>query len=153
MKKYYLPVALVGMILGMSALGCGQNHSLKGKVTYKDGTPITVGMVNFESATSLSRGTIQPDGSYTVGTLKDTDGIPQGTYKVYITGAEVPKEAGSSQRNQKVVLDSMGQPIPTMTGSRQLVDRKYMTASTSPITCEVPAEKNSFDIIVEPPVY
>jgi len=52
-----------------------------------------------------------------------------------------------------VRLDSMGQPIQQMVGFRQLVDRKYMTASTSPITCEVPVEKNQFDIVVEPPIY
>ena len=149
--KCYLHIVLVGMMMGMSAWGCSQNYSLKGKVTYQDGTPITTGMVNFESDTSLSRGRIRSDGSYTVGTHKDTDGIPKGKYKVYITGAEVPRETGQSQRNQRV--DAMGNPIQMMVGFRQLVDRKYMTAGTSPVTCEVPTEKNRFDIIVEPPVY
>ena len=150
MNKYYSQIVFVAIFLGMAVVGCGQNHSLKGKVTYKDGTPITTGLVNFESGISLSRGRIQPDGSYTVGTLKDTDGIPKGTYKVYITGAEVPNE---TQGNTRVTLDSMGNPIQQMVGYRQLVDRKYMTAGTSPITCEIPAEKNHFEIIVEPPVY
>ena len=149
--KCKLPIILIVMLLGVSALGCGKNCSLKGKVTYKDGTPITAGMVNFDSGTSLSRGKIQSDGSYTVGTLKDTDGIPKGTYKVYITGAEVPKETNQNQKNQR--LDAMGNPIQSMVGFRQLVAREYMNASTTPITCEVPVAKNRFDVIVEPPVY
>jgi len=148
--KSRLSIVLVGIFLGMSVLGCNRNCPLKGKVTYQDGTPITAGMVNFASDTSLSRGKIRPDGSYTVGTLKDADGIPKGTYKVYITGAEVPKETDQN-RNQGV--DAMGNPIPTMVGFRQLVDRKYMTTSSTPITCEVPREKNRFDFTVEPPVY
>ena len=147
--KCYLSIVF-GMVLGMSALGCGQNHSLQGKVTYEDGTPITAGFVNFSSDTSLSRGKIRSDGSYVVGTLKDTDGIPQGTYKVYITGAEVAMETAQSQRPR---VDAMGNPIQTMAAYRKLVHPKYMTTSTTPITCEIPAEKNRFDIIVEPPVY
>lgn len=148
--RCYLPLVLAVMILVMSSLGCGKNHQLKGTITYKDGTPITTGMVNFDSGTSISRGKIQSDGSYTVGTLKDKDGIPKGTYSVYITGAEVGLESG---KNQRVRVDSMGNPIPIMAGHRQLVDRKYMNASTTPIQCEVPAAKNRFDFIVEPPVY
>jgi hypothetical protein len=153
MKKFYTQIVFAVILLGISVLGCGQNYSLKGKVTYKDGTPITVGMVNFESDKSLSRGRIQSDGSYVVGTLKDSDGIPKGTYKVYITGAEVPRETSQTSENNRVRLDAMGNPIQTMVGFRQLVDRKYMTVGTSPVTCEVPAEKNRFDIIVEPPIY
>ena len=148
--KCCLPIVLVGVVLVMSASGCGQNHQLKGQVTYQDGTPVTVGMVNFESGTSLSRGRIQPDGSYTVGTLGNKDGIPKGTYKVYITGAEVPRETGQNQTSR---VDTMGNPIQTMVGFRQLVDRKYMTAGNTPITCEVPVVKNRFNVIVEPPVY
>jgi len=150
MKKFYSHIVFAAIFFGMAVLGCGQNHSLKGKVTYKDGTPVTAGIVNFESDKSLSRGTIQPDGSYTVGTHKDKDGIPKGTYKVYITGAEVPNE---TQKSGPVKLDVMGNPIQQMVGYRQLVDRKYMTADNSPITCEIPVENNYFDIIVEPPAY
>ncbi|MCL2622820.1 MAG: hypothetical protein FWD31_04050 [Planctomycetaceae bacterium] len=147
--KCYLQMVFVATVLGVAALGCGNNYQLKGKITYEDGTPIPVGMVHFDSGTSLSRGRIQSDGSYTVGTLKNTDGIPKGTYKVYITGAEVAMETDT--RVQR--MDAMGNPMPTMAGYRQLVDRQYMNASTTPITCVVPVEKNRFDFTVEPPVY
>jgi len=149
--KRYLPV-FVGMVLGMSVGGCGNgNYPLQGKITYEDGTPITAGMVNFDSGTSLSRGKIRPDGSYVVGTLKDSDGIPKGSYKVYITGAEAAMETDSSANSQKV--DAMGNPMATMAAYRKLVHPKYMTTSQTPIACEVPVEKNRFNIIVEPPVY
>lgn len=150
--KSSLPFVFIGAVLGITVLGCGTgNYPLKGKITYADGTPITAGMVNFASETSLSRGKIQPDGSYVVGTLKDSDGIPKGSYKVYITGAEVAMETDPSKNPSRV--DAMGNPVQTMAAYRKLVHPKYMTASQSPIACEVPIEKNHFDIIVEPPVY
>jgi len=149
--KCYLPLVFVGLAIGMSVLGCGTgNVPLKGKITYADGTSINAGMVNFASETSLSRGKIQPDGSYTVGTLKDGDGIPKGVYKVYITGAEVAMDADSSKTSRK---DSMGNPVQTMAAYRKLVHPKYMTTSQSPISCAIPVENNRFDIVVEPPVY
>ena len=149
--KYHLPLIFIGLILLMSALGCSQNYPLKGKITYADGTPITAGMVNFASETSLSRGKIQSDGSYVVGTLKDGDGLPKGSYKIYITGAEVAMEAKPPKGVQKV--DSMGKPVATLAAYRKLVHPKYMTTEQTPLTCDVPVEKNRFDIIVEPPVY
>ena len=149
--KYNLPTVFFGVLLVISVLGCGTNYPLSGKVTYEDGTPITAGMVNFESDGSLSRGKIQPDGSYVVGTLKESDGIPKGKYKIYITGAEVAMETDPSKNPQR--FDSMGNPVETMAAYRKLVHPKYMTTSQSPLTCEIPAEKNRFDIIVEPPVF
>jgi len=154
--KGYLPMIIIGAVLGMSAWGCGKSHyPLKGKITYADGTPVTAGMVNFDSGTSLSRGKIQSDGSYAVGTLKDRDGIPKGSYKIYITGAETAMETDPAKNPpmNPSMVDSMGNPMQTMAAYRKLVHPKYMTASQSPLSCEVPAEKNRFDIIVEPPIY
>ena len=149
--RRYLSLVFIGAVLGMSASGCSKNFSLTGKVTYEDGTPITAGMLNFESDSSLSRAKIQPDGTYVVGTLKEADGIPKGSYKIYITGAEVAIETDSSRIPQR--FDAMGNPVPTMAAYRKLVHPKYMTTSQSPLSCEVPAKNNRFDFIVEPPVF
>ncbi|MDR3109089.1 MAG: hypothetical protein LBU65_05295 [Planctomycetaceae bacterium] len=131
----------------LTLTGCVTNIPLKGKVTYKDGTPVTKGTLNFSSEKLLSRAKIQSDGSYVVGTLKETDGIPKGTYKVYISGAEEAIES----KTTTIEKDSMGNPVSSMATYRQLVDRKYMTAESTPLMCDVPAPNNRFDIIVEKP--
>jgi hypothetical protein len=129
-------------------IGCGKNVPLQGKVLYDDGTPITVGMVNFTTDKNLSRGKIQPDGSYAMGTKKEKDGLPPGIYKIYITGAEIPIEP---KEKPEVQLDENEQPVAQMPRYQQLVGKEYMTASTTPLTCEVPVNGNSFDIIVKKP--
>ena len=134
------------MVLLSFCVGCGANVPLRGKVLDQEGNPITVGTVNFSSAQGLSRGKIQSDGSYTVGTLKDTDGLPPGTYKVYVTGAEIalpPKGPAP--------LDLMGQPIQQMGSFQKLVATKYTTEGSTPLTCEVPVKGNQYDVIVEKP--
>ncbi len=142
MKKYHF---LLGLVLLFSA-GCSGNVSLSGKVVDTEGNPITVGMVNFTSDKGLSRGKINADGSYTIGTLKDKDGLPPGKYKVYVTGAEVPMASKGPAR-----VDAMGQPVPQMAGFQKLVATKYTTEKDTPLTCEVPAKGNKFDVIVEKP--
>ena len=147
-KRFY--VILFAAVCLLLVAGCGNNVPLRGKVLDQEGNPITVGMVNFSSEKGLSRGKIQPDGSYTVGTLNQTDGLPPGTYKVYITGAEiaVPKEPPKGPQR----LDSMGRPIQQMMVSTQkLVAKQYMTEADTPLTCEVPVKGNRFDVIVEKP--
>ncbi|GHT16548.1 hypothetical protein FACS1894189_0500 [Planctomycetales bacterium] len=79
---------------------------------------------------------------------KETDGIPNGTYKVYITGAEEGIESLNRVVREK---NSMGEPVTRMPQYRQLVDQKYMTAQSTPLTCDVLAPNNRFDITVEKP--
>ncbi|MDR1958648.1 MAG: hypothetical protein LBQ54_06350 [Planctomycetaceae bacterium] len=138
------------IFLGMTVFpGCGSNIPLSGKIIYEDGTPLKTGMLNFASETTLSRAKIQPDGSYVVGTSKEKDGLPEGKYKVYITGAEEAVEP----KNAPVKYDSMGTPVTVMGRYRQLVNRKYLTADKTPLVCDVPAPKNRFDITIEKPDY
>ena len=145
-QNYWL---LTVLFFGLLATGCGRNVPLQGKVMYEDGTPITVGMVHFASETVLARGAIRPDGTFVVGTLHQADGLPPGEYKVYILGAE--EMVPGSMRDLGV--DSMGVPIQSMPAFQQLVDRKYMSADQTPLTCTVPAPGNRFDIIVERPAH
>ena len=148
MKFHFTCLTLLLIFVAFSC-GCNKNPPLKGKVTYDDGTPLTAGFLNFSSEKSMSRAKIRPDGTYTVGTLKETDGIPAGTYKVYISGAEEAIVDGKANQSKRV--DSMGNPVQTMGRYRKLVGVEYMSASTTPITCEVPAEKNQFDITIIKP--
>src|SRR5262249_150116 len=79
------PGALGGLVLwGVSGCGGETVFPVSGKVTYKDGTPVTDGLVIFEpvSQKSSARGEIRADGSFQLGTYKDTDGALEGDYKV-----------------------------------------------------------------------
>ena len=136
---------LILLILVLCA-GCSKNIPLKGKVLDEDGNPITVGMVNFVSEQGLSRAKIRSDGTYIVGTLKETDGLPPGKYKVYITGAVVTVP---SQRPAKV--DPMGQSIPPMPDLQNLVAKQYTSEASTPLVCEVPVKGNQYDVIVGKP--
>ena len=135
------------LLLLVLCVGCGKNVPLKGKVLDVDGNPITVGMVNFASEKGeLSRAKIQSDGSYVVGTMKETDGLPPGKYKVYVTGAEVAVESKGPVR-----YDAMGQPMTQLAGYHKLVATDFTTEAKTPLTCEVPVKGNRYDVIVEKP--
>ena len=140
--KYILLTFLILFL----CVGCGKNIPLRGKVLDEDGNPITVGMVNFVSEQGLSRSAIQSDGSYTVGTLKETDGLPPGKYKVYISGAII-----SVPSQRPATVDSMGQTIPPMPDIQSLVASQFTSEASTPILCEVPAPRNKFDVIVKKP--
>jgi hypothetical protein len=109
--------------------GCGNNHvGLSGKVTFTDGTPLTVGEVCFVTDTFAAYGTLKNDGTYVVGSISENDGLPKGNYHVYIAGAiKVNAEETES-----------------------LIDEKYGNRETSGLTVEVPTPNGKFDITVEP---
>ncbi|MDR2437753.1 MAG: hypothetical protein LBE12_00075, partial [Planctomycetaceae bacterium] len=79
---------------------------------------------------------IQSDGSYRVGTLSDTDGIPKGTYKVSIYALDY------SNITPEMGLDA---PPPL-----SFVAERFCSAETSGLTCDVKG-KTKFDITVEKP--
>lgn len=118
------------------ALGCSDKSGVKGKVTFsEDGSPLTKGTVYFENQASggaLSRGEIQSDGSYTMGTLKASDGVPAGKYKVYIADAH----------DYETAPDGSAVSI-------QLIDSKRTSSATTDLTFEVPGGGKTFDIQVE----
>lgn len=116
--------------------GCGTDHKrLSGKVTFEDGSPLTKGEVIFVTESFQAVGTIQEDGTYTVGSLGMADGLPPGTYRVYISDA----------------VEYLGGDIDSPMAAKPLVAAKYTAADTSGLTCEVPTENNRFDITVSPP--
>ena len=70
------------ILVCLFAFGCGKNVSVKGKVTYSDtGEPVKFGMVVFTGEKEIARSAIK-DGKYSIGLIKDGDGIPPGTYTV-----------------------------------------------------------------------
>ena len=128
-------VAILGVCL-LLLVGCGKNVQVKGKVTFEDGSPLTTGMVIFQAGSTQSKAPIEEDGSYVVGTLKADDGLPRGTYQVYITGAV--EVSGIS-----VTGAMLAPPV-------ELIDSKFTKPETSGLTVEVKG-RTTYDITVTPP--
>jgi len=143
-KQLQIPLFLTICCLFFFA-GCSNNVQVKGKVTLTDDTPVALGQVVFEKEAFSARGEIKPDGSYTMGSLKATDGLPKGEYTVYITGA--------TQTGKPVTFKTLGgggqmttTSIPTLT---PVIAKEYTSASTSPLKCNV-QKSMTFDIQVPP---
>ena len=125
----------LGLSLALLVLtGCGDKVGLGGKVTFEDGSPLGVGTVCFETDTYLARGTLKPDGSYVVGSLSERDGLPAGTYRVYISGAE--KEIGKD-KEEMPIYESM-------------IDEAMTSGATSGLSVTVPVSGGKYDIKVKP---
>ena len=70
--------------------GCSQYVKVSGTVTYSDtGEPVQFGTVVFAGDLEGGRGTIK-EGKYSVGRIKDGDGIPPGTYIVSSDSPPLP---------------------------------------------------------------
>jgi hypothetical protein len=132
-NNFYIVLTLLSAALFLF-VGCNNGKvGLSGKVTYTDGTPLTVGEIYFETDTHVARGTLQNNGTYVVGTLSKKDGLPKGTYRVYITGAD------------KLVTGKNEIQLP-----ESLIDEKYRKSSTSGLTVDIPTPDAKFNVIVEP---
>ena len=76
---------LVLIVFCCCVVGCSNgNVVVKGQATYEDGTPLTGGMILFESEVGTGRGKIDKNGYFVAGYLKENDGLPPGTYKVAV---------------------------------------------------------------------
>ena len=114
--------------------GCGGKVGLTGRVVFSDdGSPLTMGMVFFETPTFLARGILQPDGTFTVGSLQADDGLPPGKYRVYITGA----------------VKSLGQDATGTEIFESLIDEKFAHMSTSDLEIEITSSMKGFVIEVD----
>jgi len=126
-------ILLVVGVLLVGATGCGNSQNrLSGTVKFEDGSPVTQGSVVFLKEGYMARGTIQPDGSYTVGSLTESDGLPNGEYRVYIEGAEVEDPQSPS-------------------GMRSMVDAKMNSPETSDLKYKSPDDGDKLDIVVSKP--
>jgi hypothetical protein len=133
---------ILPFILGLAAAmiaGCGGSGvQLRGTVTFsEDGLPVNAGTVCFVAGNSISRGDLQEDGTYRVGTNKPGDGIPPGTYTVYIINTE---------KTEEIPIGNEGNFIDRTV---QTVHRKYTSPSTSGITVTVDRSTKTFDFQVE----
>lgn len=120
-------------VLTALAVGCGDKVSMHGKVTFSDDqSPLTVGQVSFQSDTFLARGYLKPDGTYVLGTDKEKDGLPKGTYRVSVDYA-IETDSG----------DPSNPMAPKITRS--------LIAPMEPKTVTVDGKTKVFNIVVERP--
>ena len=121
-------------------IGCGSGSAVTGKVTFADGEALTVGKVMFTNGSVTAFGTLNAKGEYRMGTKKAGDGVPAGTYQVYITEALVPGEKFTTKDDEGNTF------IPLVLA----IDPKFTAAAKSGLTCEVKG-KTTFNIPVEKP--
>jgi hypothetical protein len=127
--------AAVALLL-LGAAGCGPKlYSVRGKVTYPDGAPVTEGLVVFESAgpgkAVTARGEVGPDGSYELGTYRTGDGAPTGKYRVLVAPKSDPNAVDGPPRTPPF-------------------DPRYADFKTSGLEYEVTAGPNDYPIRVSP---
>jgi len=130
-SRFFLALSLLLLVLA----GCGPNVGLKGKATFRDdGSPVPVGTVCFETDSYLARGDLKPDGTFTVGSLKQNDGLPPGKYRVYISGAQksIGKDEGTGMEKYE-----------------SLIDLKFASGTTSGIEIDVTPATKTIDVVVD----
>jgi hypothetical protein len=107
-------VRLIPGVLLVFAVGCGgaglpRTYPAGGVVVYKGGQPLKGGSIQFESADDpLLRviGTIEPDGHFTLTTIKDAakaEGAPAGDYKVIVQPPSASDPRGDAPAGHKGV--------------------------------------------------
>jgi hypothetical protein len=122
------------LLLLLGAVGCGARpYPVRGTVTLEDGTPVTSGMVSFETKDVekpiTARGEIKPDGSYELGTYKPGDGALPGVYRVTVTP----------------LAQNPDLPVP-----KPAYDARYTSFDTSGLEFEVKAAANEYPIKLAP---
>ncbi|MGI6402362.1 MAG: hypothetical protein ACOX0A_09720 [Thermoguttaceae bacterium] len=147
MKKTFKLFTFFSLALLLVFTGCSGRCQVKGTVKMADGTPLTVGVVNFTDGEVVLRGEIKRDGTYQMRTFKPGDGIDPGRYNVYLTetlslsgGNERTTRSGESG-DDEMSWQEVGQNAST-------IDLKYSDPVNSGLVCDV-KKSMTYDIIIE----
>jgi len=129
--------------------GCGKKVPLRGTVVFSDdGSSITSGTIFFTDGKNAARGTIQPDGTFVMGSNELDDGLPPGDYTVYFY--DVTESAPASV---PVSASPFGGPAstgpPPMGGGKPLVHPKYTSAQTSDLKVTVNSSTKTMEFKLE----
>lgn len=105
--------------------GCGTgNPSVSGNVKFEDGSPLTVGIITFDSGTYSSHADIGADGSFTI-----EGGLPADSYKITLGGD---------------AMGSYDDPTP-------MVQKSYGNYDTTDLEQEVKSSGNEIEVVVKKP--
>lgn len=134
-----LSIVALGVVL---AAGCGKKSNLPatapvhGKVTL-NGEPVKSGSLVFvpTGGGKSAQGNIESDGTFTMGTYKETDGAIVGTHKVMITALETGGGSGLAE-------DSRNDPT---VGQKSLIPEHYGDLEKSGLTADVKEGDNEIN--------
>ncbi|MDR1491797.1 MAG: hypothetical protein LBT05_03625 [Planctomycetaceae bacterium] len=136
MKFYSLIVSLSCLLL----VGCNNGTKITGTIKFSDGTPVTKGQVVFDNGNNSYFGAISSAGTYVTGGNQTVEGIPNGSYKVWLAGTET----ADNKTGANGTITSY-----TVT---QTVAKKFTSLNTTDLKFEVkPGGAKTFDITVEKP--
>ena len=123
-------------------------HPVKGMVRFASGEPLTKGKVavDLPDGKRSSWGSIGGDGSFQMGTLTSTDGVPAGKYTVYFLGTMTEPPVDESSAPGGMAGAKPAAPFVP----QQLIHPRFLKKDTSGISFEVPKQL-TWDIVVEPP--
>ena len=144
MKKFLL--TMIPLLVFICVTGCSGNVKVTGKVAFPDGEPLSTGQVIFENEKMSAMGRLSEDGSYTLGSDKEGNGIPPGKYRVYITGAVTYGEPPPPPTDMYSQRGSLSPLAPSIT----LINRKFLSVETSGLEVDVKGAM-TYDIKVEKP--
>lgn len=134
--------ALVLLVLALTATGCGQTNSVKGRVLL-DGQPVAGATVLFmpdaDGQGRPASGTTDSDGYFQLMTFRPGDGAVPGTYRIVVSKTEVPaappdNDHASKQRAQDYLERHSGRKR-----NKSLLPAIYSDAAKTTLRCTVPA--------------
>jgi hypothetical protein len=128
-------LALPGVVLLATAIGCQGRGDVSGKVTYNS-KPLVFGTVLVHGQDGLRQGAIQRDGSFTV------RGVKVGEARVAINS---PNPKSIQLIPPKPVVKTKQEPFPEAPGWFR-IPNKYEDVKTSGLTYTVRGGSNAFDI-------
>ena len=141
---------LFALLVGCCTVGCGEvRTSVKGKVTFPNGEPLTVGEVRGYGDGSHIRSPIKNDGTFELYEVKPGDKVPAGkTYGISIANAiieePVVQRTGAAPGATPQIGGLVVPPEPT-----RLVASKYSAAETSGLVLEVPRSSKPIEFNIE----
>jgi hypothetical protein len=124
--------AVVTATLSLAGCGSGGRVPIAGKVKFKDGSDVSVLAgygVTFQKDKESSVGDIQPDGSFTMTTLSQNDGVLPGRHEIIVTPPPPPNP---------------DQPPP-----KPSIPSKYFDFGTSGLSAEIAPGKGQVELELE----
>ena len=131
--------------MGLALLsGCSKGelptYPILGRVLYADGKPLPGGVLVLESLEGVGksnpRGTIEPDGSFTIKTPPDRAGAEAGKYQVIVQAFDPAYDDAKAPPNQ---------PAP------QLIHSRYQKFETSGLEVAIEPKDNDLTLRVDRP--
>ncbi|MDR2440246.1 MAG: hypothetical protein LBE12_12880 [Planctomycetaceae bacterium] len=136
-----LPISILLLLFLVLFNGCySGNVKVHGTVSFPDGQPLTKGTVVFQSEKHVAKGILDNSGKFVLGSVRIADGIPLGTYKVFITFASVPDKNFIPPPSEPDAMNYIS-----------LIADQYISVEKTPLTCEI-TRSGAQHFIVEPPL-